>query len=239
MVLSLFNRDVRLNQGDLIHEYIVEEILGEGRYGICYLVSKDNKKYILKQLKKKMLKKSGDKVFFEKKILKKLNYPNIPKYIETIKEDNIFAFILEFIEGKTIERIIFEDDYVFDKSEIKSIGNQVINIVKYLHENGIVHRDIRVPNTIFRDGQIYLVDFGLARYINEEKYTIDVDFSYIGDFLLHLYYTSFDSKEKKERPWYEELTLEDEEMLFLKRLFGIEKTYNSIYEVEEAFKKLT
>lgn len=238
MVLGLFNKDVKFSSGDEVNGYIIEEKLGEGRYGICYLVVKDNKKFILKQLKNKMLKKSGDKVFNEEKILKSLNIPNIPnipRYIETIKEKNLFAFILEYIEGKTIEEIIFKDNYIFNKREIFNIGIQLINIVKYLHDNNIVHRDIRVPNTIFRDGQLYLVDFGLARYINSKKYTVDVDFSYIGDFLLHLYYTSYEGKGKKERPWYEELSLTDEEMIFLKRLFNIEKTYSSIYEVQEEF----
>lgn len=238
MVLDLFNRDVKFSTGDEVKGYVIEKKLGEGRYGICYLILKNNKKFILKQLKNKMLKKSGDKIFNEEKILKSLDLSNIPKYIETIKEEKFFAFVLEYIEGKTFEEIIFKDDYIFNKSEIYDVGLQLINIVKYLHDNNIVHRDIRVPNTILRDGKLYLVDFGLARYKDNKRYTFNVDFSYIGDFLLHLYYTSYDTNGKKERPWYEELSLADEEMLILKRLFGIEKTYSSIYEVQEEFTSL-
>lgn len=234
MVIGVFNKDKRFSTSEIVKGYIIEEILGEGRYGICYLVSKDGKKYILKQLKKKMLNKTSEKLFYEEEILKNLKTYNIPRYIETINED-FYGYILEYIEGKTMEEIIFKDKYVFDKLEIFSIGNKIINIIKYLHENKIVHRDIRIPNIIFRDGEIYLLDFGLARYINNKKYTADIDFSYVGDFLLHLYYTSYEVKDKKERPWYEELQLEDKEMLILKRLFGIEKKYSSIYEVQEDF----
>lgn len=238
MVIGVFNRDSRLKSGDIINGYVVEKLFGEGRYGICYLVLKNNKKFILKQLKKKMIKKSGDKIFYEQEILAKLKHPNIPSFIETIEQGNFFGFILEYIEGKTLEEIIFKDEYVFNKKEILNLGTQIINIVKYLHENNVVHRDIRVPNIILRDGRLYLIDFGLARYINNDRYTVDVDFSYLGDFLLHLYYTSYEIREEKERPWYEELDLDDKEMLMLKKLFGIEKTYSSISEIEKQFKNL-
>lgn len=238
MVINLFKKDNRFSQGDVIKGYIIEKILGEGRYGICYLVSKDNKKFIFKQLKKKMLKKSGDKIFYEGEILKKLHSPNILRCLETIEEQSCFAYILEFIEGKTVEEIIFKDNYVFNKKEILSLGTQLIDIIKYLHNNNVVHRDIRVPNVIYKNEQLYLIDFGLARYINGKKYTVDIDFSYLGDFLLHLYYTSYETKEKKERPWYEELLLGEEEMLFLKKLMGIEETYSSIYDVEKDFNNL-
>jgi serine/threonine protein kinase len=110
---------------------------------------------------------------------------------------------------------------------------QLISILKYLHQSGIVHRDIRIPNTLYNDRTVYLVDFGLARPADQLKYRPDVDFAYLGDFLLHLYYTSYTTKGKK-KPWYEELSLEEKEMMLLKRLLGIEKRYRDIHEVEWA-----
>ncbi|MEI6126128.1 MAG: hypothetical protein WCQ99_06185 [Pseudomonadota bacterium] len=62
-----------------------------------------------------------------------------------------------------------------------------------------------------------------------------MDFAFLGDFLLHLYYASFEGTGGKKLPWYEELVLTDKELFFLKRLMGIEQRYKSILEVEGDF----
>ncbi|AWI05150.1 protein kinase family protein [Clostridium drakei] len=235
MVLNLFKKDKIYLPGEQIDKYTIVKIIGEGRYGICYLVSNNNKNYILKQLKKEMLKKIGKKVCFEEEILSSVNHNCIPRFIEKIEKDKFSGYILEFKEGKTFEEIIFKDDYIFRRKEIYKICFQLISILKYLHSMGIVHRDIRVPNTLYNNGKVYLLDFGLARWINDERYTIDEDFSYLGDFLLHLYYTSFEIVNKKSKPWYDELNLYKEELMFLKRLMGIEKKYKSLDELEHDF----
>ncbi|EGW38183.1 kinase domain protein [Desulfosporosinus sp. OT] len=86
------------------------------------------------------------------------------------------------------------------------------------------------------DGQkVNLVDFGLARRINNEKYRVDMDFAFLGDFLLHLYYSSFELKGFKKRPWYDELLLQPKELLLLKRLMGVDQRYTSIFEFEHDF----
>lgn len=235
MVIKFLKRDKVYSPGEQIYEYIVLKILGEGRFGICYLVEKDNRQYILKQLKIKMLEKIGSKVVYEEDILNSISHPCIPKFIKTVQFEKFFGYILEYKEGKTFEDIICEDEYIFKREEIYNICGQLINILKYLHGQGIVHRDIRIPNTIYHEGKAYLVDFGLSRWINDERYTADVDFSYLGDFLLHLYYTSFQCKTFRGKPWYKELDLFSVEMNFLKRLLGIEKIYTNIEEVEKDF----
>ncbi|MDP4142864.1 MAG: protein kinase [Bacillota bacterium] len=221
-----------------VGEYTVLRILGEGRYGICYLVSKDNKQYILKQLKRNMLKKIGHKANYEPEILKTLNHKRIPKFIEKLEYDKFLGYILELKEGKTLEEIIFIDNYVFSKEEIFNIAIQLIDILKYLHGKGIVHRDIRVPNVLYNLGEIHLVDFGLARWVNEDRYVETVDFSYFGDFLLHLLYTAYNVENEQEKPWYEELDLPKEEMIFLKRLLGMEEVYKDINQVENELLKI-
>lgn len=235
MVLRLFNKDKVYSPTEKIGEYTIKKILGEGRYGICYLIYKDKKQYILKQLKKGMLKKIGFKVNYEKEILQKVQHGHIPKFIKKLEYDTFSGYVLEFKEGKTFEEIIFEDNYIFDRKEIYNIGMQLINILKYLHDIGVVHRDIRVPNVLYNEQKVYLVDFGLARWINKKNYTADIDFSYLGDFLIHLYYTSFESNDSKEKPWYEELDLLKNEKIFLKRLMGIDDKYENINQVEADF----
>ncbi|SHF60400.1 serine/threonine protein kinase [Desulforamulus putei DSM 12395] len=236
--MSLFRQDRIYRPSEKIKGYEIIRILGEGRFGICYLVSYGQKQFILKQLKLGMLKKSKGKLRYEEDILKELQHESIPQFIERIEFNDFYGYVLEFKEGRTFEDIIYIDRKAFSRDEIYCIAWQLIDILKYLHSKGVVHRDIRVPNTLYHLEKVNLLDFGLARWINNRKYRADMDFAFLGDFLLHLYYSSYEYKKGRKRPWYEELELADDERLFLKRLMGVEQRYSSIVEVEKEFHSL-
>ncbi|WP_411682227.1 protein kinase family protein [Clostridium thailandense] len=235
MVMIPFWRRKIYPPGYLLGGYKVIRLIGEGRFGVCYLVDLDGKQYVLKEIKPKGLKKSGNKVIFEKKILSSIDHPAIPKMIDIIKNDNIYAYVLEYKSGKTIEDMLFGNNYIFTPSEIYKIGIRIIDIIKYLHERNIVHRDIRVPNVIINEEDVYLIDFGLARVVNNERYIPSVDFSYFGHLLLHLYYSSFKKINRRSQSWYDELELSSSELKFLKRLLGLDEEYKNVYDVEKDF----
>lgn len=234
MVIKFFAKDKVYLPEQKIKEYTVIDTIGEGKYGICYLVCKENKKYILKQLKTKVLRRSEQKAVYEEEVLARIEHDRIPKLLHKIKNDTLTGYVLEFMEGKTFEEIVFYDRHIFKRPEIYDIGMQLIAISRYLHQNQIVHRDIRPPNVIYKNKRVYLVDFGLARWVGH-AYKRDVDFSYFGDFLLHLYYTSYEGGNGKSRPWYEELDLSQKELHLLQRLMGIKERYKDIQEVENDF----
>lgn len=233
--MNLFVRDKVFSPGRKIGNFTVKQVTGEGRYGICYLVRDESQHYILKQLKRSMLKKSKAKAGFEQEILTSLVHQNVPRFIRKIEEEDLYGYLLEYKEGKTFEDLIYSEGRVFPVHEIHHVGMELISILKYLHQAGIVHRDIRVSNALYSDRKVYLVDFGLARWIDHQKYLPDIDFAYLGDFLLHLYYTSYEMNGKKKQTWHEELNLRKDETLFLKRLLGIERRYREISEVEHDF----
>lgn len=235
MVLSLLRRDKIYTPLEHINEYLIKKTIGEGRFGICYLVCHDQKSYILKQLKRGMLKKAGANSKYEEEILMSLRHDSIPRFIEKIEREDFYGYVLEFKEGRTFEDLIYLDKRVFEREEIYRVGRQLVGMLKYLHSKGIVHRDIRTPNTLYEGQKVNLVDFGLARWINNKKYKAQIDFAFLGDFLLHLYYSSFEFKGRKNLPWYDELPLHQKELQFLKRLMGVEQRYRSIFEVEDEF----
>lgn len=236
-MIPFFKRKI-FKPGTLVGKYKIVRLIGEGRFGLCYLVDLNGSRYVLKVIKSKAIKKSGSKIIFEEEILSSINNSSIPKIVDTIKNNNIYAYILEYKNGKTIEDMIFGDKHMFTYDEIYKIGIKIIDIIKYLHGKNIVHRDIRIPNVIIDQDRIYLIDFGLARLINNKRYTPSVDFSYFGHLLIHLYYSSFEKTDRKSKPWYDELELSKGELKFLKRLLGIDEVYKDIYEVEREFLEL-
>lgn len=235
MVMKPFFRDKVYSPMARIGEYTLLKVIGEGRYGICYLALLGGNKYIIKQLKNVATRKSKKSADFEEEILGSVTHERIPQFITRISTTKFKGYVLEYKEGKTFEELIYTEKRTFQKDEILAIGRQIIQILKYLHSRGVVHRDIRVPNTIYHEEQVHVVDFGLSRWIDNNIYTADIDFSFLGDFLLHLYYTSYEGDTSKPKPWHEELRLTDLEMILLKRLMGIEDRYRNIDEVEKDF----
>jgi serine/threonine-protein kinase len=236
--MKQFDRDVKYSPGQCFGGFRIIETIGEGRYGICYLITDDKNLYILKQLKGKMYRENPLRVQYEEEILKVLKHEAIPGFIRKIEDGRLIGYVLEYKQGITLEAMIFNQRHVYTRNEIYYIGKQLIDILNCLHGKGVVHRDIRVPNILFNGNRIYLVDFGSARWIDNKKYKADIDFFYLGDFLIYLYYTSFTDKPKKSKPWYEELILSNKEIVFLKKLMGIEKRYKSINEVETGFEEI-
>jgi serine/threonine protein kinase len=235
---KFLDADVKHSREQYFEKLRILKVLGEGKFGTCYLVTDEKNLFALKLLKKKKYKKNPQKAKNEEDILKKLRHEAIPRFIRKIDDESLIGFVLEYKQGITLETMIFSQGHVFTRNEIYNIGKQLIDILKYLHGEGVVHRDIRLPNIMFNDNRIYLVDFGLARWMDNKNFNSERDLLYLGKLLLHLYYTSFTDKPKKSRPWYEELKLSSKELVFLKKLMGNEKRYKNIYEVEMDFEEM-
>jgi serine/threonine protein kinase len=223
--------------GKKIGRYTIKTPVGEGRYGLCFHAKSDEgQDVIIKKFKPGIFKKNSENNVYEAVILSKLKDERIPELLGVVNEKGFYGFVLEYKNGNTLKDMLFKHNRKFSPEEFFNIGIKLIRIVRYLHENGVVHRDIRIPNVLVDGGEVYLIDFGLARWGDEDQYPYNMDFSYLGDLLLYILYSSFHAKEKnKKSPWYEELTLKVEQKLFLKRLLGIEIVYENIYEIETDF----
>ncbi|WP_054740884.1 serine/threonine protein kinase [Cellulosilyticum ruminicola] len=227
--------------GTQIKDFTITKILGQGRYGIAYLgENRYGKKCVIKQLKKNMLRTTRNKLFYEQDILKSLHSSSIPKFMGTFKNRDAEGYILEYIDGTPLDVLVRKKGYRFSRKEIYNIGSQLLRIIETLQASQIVHRDIRLPNVIMRpNGKLALIDFGLARYIDDEKYTVNDDYWYLGDFLIRLYYTSyFIESDSPSVPWYYELSLTREERYFLKKLLGINGSFESLSDIKANLKEL-
>lgn len=204
---------------------------------MCFLAqSNRGVQVVIKRFKPYLFKKNKEKNAYEAVILSQLSHSAIPELLGIVNEKGFYGFVLELKPGYTVEEMLFKQKRRFSETEIFHIGLELIKIVKYLHHKGVVHRDIRIPNVIIDGDSVYLVDFGLARWADDRRYTYDIDFSYLGDYLLYLMYSSYKREIKgRSRPWYHELPLSAGQQSVLKRLLKLETPYESIHEVETDF----
>lgn len=226
--------------GKRVGKYIIERPIGEGRYGLCFLAKSDMEEtVVIKKFKPSIFKKYSERNVYEAVILSKLKDKRIPEFLGVINQKGFYGFILELKHGCTVKDLLFKYKHKFTSEEFFNIGIQLIKIIKYIHVNCVVHRDIRIPNVLIDNGDVYLIDFGLARWADNSEYSYDLDFSYLGDFLLYLLYSSFETKQKhKKLPWHKELPLTREQQLFLKKLLGLELAYENIDDIERDFIKV-
>ncbi|WP_375494217.1 serine/threonine protein kinase [uncultured Nostoc sp.] len=104
----------------------------------------------------------------EAQILKQLNHPRIPRYIDYFCIDDRtlwFTLIQEYIPGESLKDKLALGKR-FSEKRARKIAVEVLNILTYLHElnPGVLHRDIKPSNLIWgEDNRIYLVDFGAVQ----------------------------------------------------------------------------
>ena len=207
-----------------IHEntsYCIINQIGEGSYGIAYLLEhkKTGKKTVLKRLKAKHRHtKNKLKFLQEVMFLKTLSSLPVPKvYMEGFIEELPF-YIMEHVEGDTFEQAIFERHETFSIVDTLTKTEELLNIMIVMHEQGIVHRDLRIPNIILKNDNMTIIDFGLATKIdhsvridqidNPKKAASPVSDLYaLGHFMLFLLYSTYSPTSKKSRSWQEELAL--------------------------------
>ncbi|GFZ45328.1 non-specific serine/threonine protein kinase [Saitozyma sp. JCM 24511] len=95
-------------------------------------------------------------------LLKNLNHPNIVKYKGFARDkDNLFI-VLEYCENGSLQTILKKFGK-FPESLVAVYISQVLEGLIYLHEQGVVHRDIKGANILTnKDGSVKLADFGVS-----------------------------------------------------------------------------
>ncbi|HPH02821.1 MAG TPA: SUMF1/EgtB/PvdO family nonheme iron enzyme [Spirochaetota bacterium] len=103
----------------------------------------------------------------ELKILARLQHPNIvPIYDSNVNKESAW-FAMRFIEGENLRQLIEKKEIT--AAMVLAVGQGVLAALEYAHRNGVIHRDVK-PENIFisREGEVFLVDFGIACATDDE-----------------------------------------------------------------------
>jgi len=174
--------------------YEILKVLGQGGFGIVYLVKdlhKLDELLVVKELFAKefsfrqrestivinqsnmvhIFQKIKEDIKKEVTILSKISNPNIVKAYGYLEENETIYSIMEFIEGMDLEAFLQEHG-PFNESETKELLNQLIHGLKPIHQKNIIHRDIK-PNNIIRtpEGIYKIIDFSSNKQYVEGKTT--------------------------------------------------------------------
>ncbi len=165
-----------LEQGDLLYNrYRILDILGRGGMGSVYHAV-DESLGVEVAVKENMFvtEEYAQQFRLEAGILASLRHPNLPRVTDhfTIEHQGQYL-VMDYIEGQDLRHMM--DDGPLSEEEALRIGVAVCDALAYLHmhQPPILHRDIKPGNVrVAPNGQIYLLDFGLAKMGNEGDHTL-------------------------------------------------------------------
>ena len=107
----------------------------------------------------------------EANMIKQLDHNAIVRIVDIIDKPDVIYIIEDFIEGFTLEKV-FLDKGVQSQEDVIKWGIQVCDALDYLHNRKppIIYRDMKPANIMLKpDGNIKLIDFGIAREYKDNK----------------------------------------------------------------------
>ena len=157
--------------GGVVGPYRLLSPVGEGGMSSVWLAERTDgvlrRKIALKLPHWWALSKLTERANQEREILASLEHPNIARlYDAGITDDGRPYLALEYIEGKAID--VYCREHRLDVRARVTLITQIARTVAYAHSRLIVHRDLK-PSNILVDaqGQVHLLDFGIAKLIEE------------------------------------------------------------------------
>jgi tetratricopeptide (TPR) repeat protein len=145
----------------LLERYRIDSELGQGGMGIVYQAFD----ILLKRsVAIKVLSDSGLSADSQSRLLDEaraaagLSHPNIVTVYDVREYDGSLFIIMELVDGKSLKDESFED-----LDRILEINRQLCEALAHAHQHNVIHRDLKPENVLLVDGQVKLMDFGLAR----------------------------------------------------------------------------
>ena len=155
---------------EIVRNWIKGKFLGNGSNNKVFEVtdSKTGEIYAAKIVLKSILKKNKDKDQFraEIRIQRSLKHNNIVKFISYFETDDSYIIILELCDNGSMYNLL-KSRKRLTEPEVKYYLSQIIRGLKYLHDNKIIHRDVKLGNILLNDKlEIKICDFGLSTRLN-------------------------------------------------------------------------
>ncbi|MCA1992136.1 MAG: serine/threonine-protein kinase [Coleofasciculus sp. S288] len=151
-------------------KYTIEKVLGQGGFGITYLVKdKQGNPLVIKTLNEYLQRQYNFAKFQQDFLnealrLAKFRHPHIVRVDEVIQEGEEWCMVMEYIDGEDLAHRVWTRGALSESEALQYI-QQIGDALTLIHNHGLLHRDIKPLNIMVRNSasEAVLIDFGIAR----------------------------------------------------------------------------
>ncbi len=164
-------------------KFKIVQVLGEGGMGTVYKVEQVGKPGYFRAVKELIInpntpaderKSAIERFDKEIDLLFNLKHPLIPSLILSFQERGNYYFVMEFVPGRSLEKILEDTNAPLDEDQVINWMMKVCEALSYIHSRTppIILRDLKPGNIMITpDGNVQLIDFGIARKFDPNKRT--------------------------------------------------------------------
>ncbi|XP_029287145.1 NUAK family SNF1-like kinase 2 [Cottoperca gobio] len=158
---------------NLKHRYEFMETLGKGTYGkVKKAKERSGRLVAIKSIRKDKIKDEQDLIHIRREIeiMSSLCHPHIITIYEVFENKDKIVIVMEYASQGDLY------DYICDKRNIsereaRNFFRQIVSAVHYCHQNGIVHRDLKLENILLDgNGNVKIADFGLSNLYHADEF---------------------------------------------------------------------
>ena len=165
-----------INENKILdNKYEILRKIGEGGMSKVYLAMdiRLNKQWAVKEISRTGLndKMKFDSAIAEVNMIKRLDHPALPRIVDIIQQPKAIYVVMDYIEGEPLDKLL-EGGQGKPQEIVIDWAKQLSRVLSYLHNQkpAIIYRDMKPANVMLKpDGQLKLIDFGIAREFKEEK----------------------------------------------------------------------
>ena len=141
--------------------------VGKGAFGAAILYRKkdDGMMVVIKEIN--MLDLSAPErqmALNEVKVLATLDHPNIVTYYDSFERDGVLMIEMEYADGGNLAETLAKKTIRIDEREIIHIFSQIVSAIRHMHENNVLHRDLKTANIFLtKEDMVKVGDFGISK----------------------------------------------------------------------------
>src|SRR5579883_940174 len=145
----------------LRQRYLIQQVLGQGGFGRTYLAldqERFNEPCVLKEFivpyhDGTLIEKSKILFHREASTLYQIQHPQIPRFGAAFEDEQRLFLVQDFVDGQTYRQLLSDRKQVgqtFSEAEVLHFLNHLLPVLVYIHQQGIIHRDISPENVILQ-----------------------------------------------------------------------------------------
>uniref|UniRef100_A0A1E1XH30 non-specific serine/threonine protein kinase n=1 Tax=Amblyomma aureolatum TaxID=187763 RepID=A0A1E1XH30_9ACAR len=174
-----------------IEDFEIERNIGCGNFSQIWhvtLKARPHESYALKIINVQKVKSNNLVTFVQQERNAMLSlgspgHPNVIKLFDTFKDKSNVYLLYEYAkEGELWEKV--KNIGVPDRYAARVLVRQLLNGLEYIHDHGLIHRDLKCENVVIKDGNLKIIDFGTSAFVNsmgdDERGVMDATESIVG-----------------------------------------------------------